>query len=95
MIKISHVIAKKKNIWTCAVDSLIHPINSISKLFFLSSHLDLLVDGLQEFSLMVADSGMVNLLDKLRIFVDEPGLPQYIGCCVFYLQNATCYLKTN
>lgn len=45
------------------------------------------MDGLQEFALMVADSGMVNLLDELGIFVDEPRLPQYIGSCVFYLQN--------
>lgn len=51
------------------------------------TYLHLLVDGLQEFPLMVAYSGMVNLLDQLGVFVDEPRLPQHIGCCVFYLRR--------
>ncbi len=46
-----------------------------------------LVDGLQEFTLMVANSGTIDLLDQLRVFVDEPRLPQHIGCCVFYLRT--------
>lgn len=45
------------------------------------------MDGLQEFALMVAHSGTVNLLDQLGIFVDEPRLPQHISCCVFYLRE--------
>lgn len=52
-----------------------------------TTYLHLLVDGLQEFALVVADSGMVNLLHQLGIFVDEPRLPQHIGCCVFYLRR--------
>lgn len=52
-----------------------------------TTYLDLLVDGLQEFALMVANSGTVNLLDQLGVFVDEPRLPQHIGCCVFYLRR--------
>ena len=50
------------------------------------THLYLLVDGLQEFALMVANSGTINLLHQLCVFVDEPRLPQHIGCCVFYLR---------
>lgn len=34
---------------------------------------------------MVSYFGMVNLFDQLGIPVDEPCLPQHIGCCVFYL----------
>lgn len=39
------------------------------------AHLYLLVDGLQEFTLMMAYFGMVNLFDQLGVFVDEPRLP--------------------
>ncbi len=65
----------------------------MTSLFVLTLHalvmtcLHLLVDGLQEFPLMVAHSGAVDLLDQLGVFVDEPRLPQHIGCCVFYLRR--------
>lgn len=45
------------------------------------------MDGLQEFTLMVAYSGTVNFLDQLGVFVDEPRLPQDIGSRVFYLEE--------
>lgn len=32
------------------------------------------MDGLEEFTLMVAHAGMVNLFDQLGVFVDEPRL---------------------
>lgn len=40
-----------------------------------TTFLHLLVDGLQKFPLMVAHSSMVNFLDQLSVFVDEPRLP--------------------
>lgn len=51
-----------------------------------------LVDGLQEFTLMVAYSGVVNLFDQLGVFVDEPGFPQHICCRVLYLKE-TQYVR--
>lgn len=51
------------------------------------------MNGLQEFPLMVAHSGVVDFLDKLGVFIDEPRLPQYICRCVFYLRrNIIAYL---
>lgn len=47
----------------------------------------LLVNGLQEFTLMMAYPGTIDLLDQLGVFVDEPGLPQHIGCSVFNLRR--------
>ena len=40
---------------------------------------------LQELPLVFADSGVVDLLHELGVFVDEPGLSQHISCCILYL----------
>lgn len=39
-----------------------------------------LMYGLEELSLVFADSGVVDLLRQLGVLVDEPGLPQHISC---------------
>ena len=44
-----------------------------------------LVYSLEELPLVFADSGVVDLLHQLGVFVDEPGLPQHVSRCVLYL----------
>lgn len=39
----------------------------------------LLVNGLEEFSLVLPDFGVVDLLQKFGVFVDEPRLAQDVG----------------
>lgn len=47
--------------------------------------LDLLMDGLEELTLVFPNFGMVNLLHQLGVFVDEPRFPEYVGSSVFHL----------
>lgn len=44
-----------------------------------------LVDGLQELALVLPDFGVVDLLQQLRVLVDEPRFPEDVGCCVLDL----------
>lgn len=44
-----------------------------------------LVDGLQELALVPPDFGVVDLLQQLRVLVDEPRFPEDVGCCVLDL----------
>lgn len=53
--------------WWTVNDFTLHPLRI--------THLYLLVDGLQEFTLMVTYFGMVNLFNELGVFVDKPRLP--------------------
>lgn len=48
---------------------------------------DLLVDGLEKLALVFPHLGVVDLLHQLRVFVDEPCFPEYIGGCVLYLRS--------
>lgn len=68
-------------------DNSIQHLNFSCNIYTCYSKAFLLVDGLQEFTLMVAYSGMINLLDQLSVFVDEPRLSQHVGRCVFYLRK--------
>lgn len=43
------------------------------------------MDGQQQFSLVRAYSGVVSLSGQLGVLVDEPRLPQHVGCTDFYL----------
>lgn len=47
----------------------------------------LLVDGLEKLALVFPHLGVVDLLHQLRVFVDEPCFPEYIGGCVLYLRG--------
>lgn len=47
-----------------------------------------LVDGLQELPLVLPDFGVVDLLQQLRVLVDEPRLPEDIGCGVLNLRQS-------
>lgn len=44
-----------------------------------------LMYSLQELPLVLADPGVVDLLHQLGVFVDEPGFPQHVSCCILYL----------
>lgn len=44
-----------------------------------------LMYSLEKLPLVLADSGVVNLLHQLGVFVDQPSLPQHVSCCVLYL----------
>lgn len=46
-----------------------------------------LVDGLQEFPLVLAHTRVVDLLHQLGVFVDKPRFSQDVGCCVLYLSG--------
>lgn len=46
---------------------------------------DLLVDGLEKLALVFPHLGVIDLLDQLGVFVDEPCFPEYIGSCVLHL----------
>lgn len=47
----------------------------------------LLMNGLKELSLVLPDLGMVDLLEQLGVFVDEPCLAEDIGRSIFDLQE--------
>lgn len=49
--------------------------------------LDLLMNGLEELTLVFPHFGMVNLLHQLGVLVDEPSFPEYIGSSIFHLGN--------
>lgn len=49
--------------------------------------LDLLMDGLEELTLVFPHFGMVYLLNQLGVFVDQPCFPEYIGCGIFHLAS--------
>lgn len=37
---------------------------------------------------MLPDFGMVDLLQQLRVFVDEPRLPEDVGCSILDLRKS-------
>lgn len=45
----------------------------------------LLVNGLEKFSLVLPDSGVVHLPHQFSVLVDEPRLPENVRSCVFHL----------
>lgn len=45
-----------------------------------------LVNGLEEFPLVLPDSGMVHLPHQLGVLVDEPGLPENVCSSVLHLR---------
>lgn len=45
----------------------------------------LLMDGLEELTLVFPNFGMVDLLHQLGVFVDEPRFPEYVGSSIFHL----------
>lgn len=47
----------------------------------------LLVNGLEEFPLVLPDSGVVHLPHQFGVLVDEPRLPENIRSCVFHLKK--------
>lgn len=47
----------------------------------------LLVNGLEEFPLVLPDFGVVHLPHKFGVFVDEPRLPENIRSRVFHLEG--------
>lgn len=47
----------------------------------------LLMDGLEELTLVFPNFGMVDLLHQLGVFVDEPRFPEYVGSSVFHLEG--------
>lgn len=46
----------------------------------------LLVNGLEKFSLVLPDSGVVHLPHQFSVLVDEPRLPENVRSCVFHLR---------
>ena len=49
----------------------------------------LLVNGLQELPLVLADAGVVHLPHQLGVLVDQPRLPENIRRRVFHLRRRT------
>lgn len=47
----------------------------------------LLMDGLEELTLVFPNFGMVDLLHQLGVFVDEPRFPEYVGSSIFHLEG--------
>lgn len=47
----------------------------------------LLVNGLEKFSLVLPDSGVVHLPHQFGVLIDEPRLPENIRSCVFHLKS--------
>ena len=48
---------------------------------------NLRIDCQQELPLMSSDPGVGDPLHQLGVFVDQPGLPQHIGCSILQLKD--------